>query len=936
MNKVLEEADDNGFNYDTRLDDGLNVLEKAVVFALQRNNVKSLQKLIDHSAEVEFLDVGTKFCFVQWALDRKKSPQNSTWDDNSKGQLKYMEAAKHWQKLITYATMQGTHFRVIAKEISQQYKVLSDHTRAALSKGDKNAQLEKQEKRLEHKLQEYIPRPSGQGNLARRPIHAQLRVAIFRYAHNKKKLDTSSFPENLGRVKQMALLESIYIELLGSAFRYRIGIHGPYQDLFFWNVLNNRFDLARVMWKQVDRPVEAALTAAFLLRNLGGRFESKEGGRPASERMLFNADLFENLAVRVFQAALEEDSALALLTVDCRLEIWNGLTLLDLAVKGGSYKFFEECCPDAIEKRLSGDLSRDHMDTKWGMLKLISGILSFGLLPAFFPKFLTWDPPPMCESVRRRTQRRKRPFGYPFNPSINPDIREKPGHFTDSNGRVVANKMTEDYSPQQLEKLWSKTFGLKERFKLFWSAPIVIFLSNALLTLVATIVFFIWFYFERLDPRLVVTQPDADVVKTDSSLELHWVEYFMACYFYLNIFREVFQYVTIADLRIYVFDFWNFFDLCSILTFAIGHYLRAEYIAQGNGLLQAKIFEKNSTEVKFSPNWPFVSGVETGYEAWAFFYSVSIFCLFLRLLRCLVISSMGLIVSIFVAMIKDVLQFMVIYILVVLGFSVIFLGISDPKSLINDCSHEPELYMKCIPSYFFFRTLFQSFGEFSLDDMGNSTSLFVLVVLFIITNILLMNLLVALMTSTYEQISNRAMQQRIKDHLDLIEEHLRCATALPVPVNLLVLLWQFIAFVCFHRDIYQQLHPDLGFWKQFDMFISSDEPLSTETRLDSRFDKDCVAMMIRACNTIDEDTEFGDSMMHGNIKHLLQVQTRCMGTSSMMHVDINHLLQMQKEQARKAPAARRGFSKLPLADSVPLCAPSALAIIGTALSEAHW
>jgi cytochrome c oxidase subunit IV len=42
-------------------------------------------------------------------------------------------------------------------------------------------------------------------------------------------------------------------------------------------------------------------------------------------------------------------------------------------------------------------------------------------------------------------------------------------------------------------------------------------------------------------------------------------------------------------------------------------------------------------------------------------------------------SRLGLIVSIFMAMIKDVVQFVVIYAILVLAFSMLFLGVGDPQ-----------------------------------------------------------------------------------------------------------------------------------------------------------------------------------------------------------------------------------------------------------------
>jgi hypothetical protein len=381
----------------------------------------------------------------------------------------------------------------------------------------------------------------------------------------------------------------------------------------------------------------------------------------------------------------------------------------------------------------------------------------------------------------------------------------------------------------------------------------------------------------------------------------------MACYFYLNIFREALQCIgEVFDAKswriglwIYLFDFWNMFDILSIVTFAIGHGLR-----EADKSRDATFIEISTEEVVFPPHSLFVSGTETPYEAWALFYSLSIFCLCFRVLRVLYISSMGLIVSIFKAMMSDVLQFMAIYIIVVLGFSVIFLGISDPKSLLNDCSQDPapddvltvatreqQLYMKCIPFNFFLRTFFQSFGEFFLDDMGNLTSLIFFILLFIITNVLLMNLLVALMTSTYEEVSARASRQRLIDRYDLIEEHLRRSYTYPVPINLIMVMVKLINFGRVGRKRVQQLHPDCGVWKQWDIFISSwlfvpgSQILSST---DFRLVRDIGLLMRQAQETVEDQDEQ---------KAVFETPP------TKMQQGILHLLQMQRKQARKGPAA---------------------------------
>ena len=61
-------------------------------------------------------------------------------------------------------------------------------------------------------------------------------------------------------------------------------------------------------------------------------------------------------------------------------------------------------------------------------------------------------------------------------------------------------------------------------------------------------------------------------------------------------------------------------------------------------------------------------------------------------------------------------------------------------------------FISCVPSYFFLRTLFQSFGDFFLDEMHNDIAVVALILTFLTLNIVLMNLLIAMMASTYEEV----------------------------------------------------------------------------------------------------------------------------------------------------------------------------------------
>lgn len=99
------------------------------------------------------------------------------------------------------------------------------------------------------------------------------------------------------------------------------------------------------------------------------------------------------------------------MSLDCELPLWRGMALIDLAIESQSRKFLETCCPEVIKIRLYGDMKAVSLDSWEGTLRIILGILTFGLLPAFMPTFVEWTLPPKCESMRRKTQRRNIPEG---------------------------------------------------------------------------------------------------------------------------------------------------------------------------------------------------------------------------------------------------------------------------------------------------------------------------------------------------------------------------------------------------------------------------------------------------------------------------------------------------------------------------------------------
>lgn len=160
----------------------------------------------------------------------------------------------------------------------------------------------------------------------------------------------------------------------------------------------------------------------------------------------------------------------------------------------------------------------------------------------------------------------------------------------------------------------------------------------------------------------------------------------------------------------------------------------------------------------------------------------------LGLLRYLSVShTLGVIVATARAMLMDMVAFLVVYIICVLGFGVFFLSLYHGNGIFQSASS----------------TVMQLFsytlGNFEFTDVDasspaiNSLAQTVLIVYVTFTSILLINLLVARMTNAYQRVDDKALQEWsfsktkwVQQNLILVERHPFCML-LP-PLNLITAL----------------------------------------------------------------------------------------------------------------------------------------------------
>ena len=166
---------------------------------------------------------------------------------------------------------------------------------------------------------------------------------------------------------------------------------------------------------------------------------------------------------------------------------------------------------------------------------------------------------------------------------------------------------------------------------------------------------------------------------------------------------------------------------------------------------------------------------------WKLMYGCSLFFLCLRALRILsIFRSLGLMVIVTFRMMVDVNKWFVVFVIFAFSATMVLVGMGNPRSIVDKCEVEigdsqtlnatlngrrgtvyeageagDFVYASCSTLWPFYRTLFQGFGEFFLEEMTNELSVIFLVLTFLILNVILLNLLIAMMSGTYAEVLSK-------------------------------------------------------------------------------------------------------------------------------------------------------------------------------------
>ncbi|MEE6490342.1 hypothetical protein FKM82_015849 [Ascaphus truei] len=533
-------------------------------------------------------------------------------------------------------------------------------------------------------------------------------------------------PKNTERHRLSIAVPHIKIHMQGVTLRSfqsrsqgRACTMDPVRDLLIWAIVQNRKELAEIIWAQCHDCMASALGCSKILKELSKEEEDTD----SSEEMFSLAEEYEQRAIGIFTECYRKDEERAQKLLIRVSEAWGKTTCLKLALEAKDMKFVSHGGVQAFLTRVW-----------WGELCVDNGLWRVIICMLFFPLLYT-------RLITFRTQ-------------------------------ITSSSVYKK----------SKSMTFTQRLQVFFMAPIVIFHLNILSYFCFLLLF-------------------AYVLMIDFQPVPSWREHVIYLWLFSLVCEEIRQLVydpdgfgLVKQASLYINDFWNKLDVCAILIFFAG--------------LTCRLISTTFYPGRIILALDFV-----------------IFCL--RLMHIFTISkTLGPKIIIVKRMMKDVFFF-----LFLLAVWVVSFGVAKQAILIHNEVRVDWIFRGVV--YHSYMTLFGQIPSyidgvnFNIDqctpngtdpnkqkcsetNKENNQPIFpqwltvILLCLYLLfTNILLLNLLIAMFNYTFQQIQEHTDQIWKFQRHDLIEEYHGRPPA-PPPFILCNHLHLFIKRVILHEPAGRQ------------------------------------------------------------------------------------------------------------------------------------
>ncbi|KAL8563213.1 hypothetical protein ACOMHN_053960 [Nucella lapillus] len=473
----------------------------------------------------------------------------------------------------------------------------------------------------------------------------------------------------------------------------------PAQDLFLWAVLMNQQELAKLFWREGVESTAAALVGNSLLKAMRKNTTDTD----LMQRLQKNADEFENLAIGVINSCYSHHEQKAQDLLIREMINWGKATCVLIAVQADNKRFISQtACQSLLNSIWMGKMSQDN-----GLIRLIPSMCVFPLILLII-KF----------------QHEEQAVSEAYVPSTTTKVPDN---------RTLRKEPTQvSLKLNAIEEEEKKPRGPSscEKIRLFYTAPVVIFILNCLSYLV----------FLGLYSYILVVQ---------LSSKFHFLEGILIVWVFTIFVEELRQLVTNyahsvrSKLVAYLTDSWNLLDIVTITLFFIGMVLR------------------------FIPN-------DTCFDIARVILSINLVSFFFRILHIFSVNKeLGPKLVMIRRMIRDLMWFVVILMVFIGAYAVASEAILYPETKLSWklLYHLPrkaywqiygELFLEEIEGTGACTTdpaLYNNYDEVRCPSIVGRYLVPVMMGIYVLmTNVLLLNLLIAMFSYTFEM-----MQQNTDD-----------------------------------------------------------------------------------------------------------------------------------------------------------------------------
>ncbi|XP_059152108.1 transient receptor potential cation channel subfamily M member-like 2 isoform X2 [Physella acuta] len=506
----------------------------------------------------------------------------------------------------------------------------------------------------------------------------------------------------------------------------------PAQELFIWSVLMNNHKLSKLFWVEGK---ECSTAACLFANSILNSLQAHTFDAQVKAKFQMAADDYGQLAIGVINNCYSSDEKRTHKLLVYVMPQWGWTTCVLMAIKADNKEFIAQtACQSLLNKLWMGKMTKYN-----SLLSIVPAIVMPPLIQVLIdfqkknkPKELSAD---FASGKEKDLKRQQTVY------SLQPQVLEKPAKFN-LNDTI-------------------------QKWAYFYSSPIVKFITNVVFYLV----------FLMLYSYVLVVKLTSEFVYQEGIL-IVWVATIFT--------EELRQFFTGAghslksQIESYFSDKWNWLDMFSIFLFIVGMILRA--IPNDDTLSAARVI-----------------------------LSINLITFFSRILHIFSINQeLGPKLVMINRMIQDLKWFVVILLVFIMAYAVASEAVLYPNS---------ELSWKLL-YYFPRKAYWHIYGELFLDDIeGSSTctddptqysdydvlrcpspvgKYFVPILLglyILMTNVLLLNLLIAMFSFTFQQIQDNTDMHWCFQRFNLVLEYTE-RPVLPPPMIILSHIYLVFQYCC--------------------------------------------------------------------------------------------------------------------------------------------